>query len=74
MSEGEGVKRINFFSKDDSRKRKNILFTPSAAQLFFIEQMNSRLCYDSHVWLFDISFLISFPGGTGRIDFALCDI
>ena len=46
MSGGEGVKRIDFFSKDDSRKRKNILFTPSAAQLFFIEKMSSTFCYE----------------------------
>ena len=24
---------------------------------------------DSHVWLYDISFLFSFPGGTGMFDF-----
>ena len=48
-------------TKDDRRKRKNILRTLSAAQLVFIEHILTAT-------LNDISFLI-FSGGTGIFDF-----
>ena len=42
---------MEFFSKDDSRKRKDILPSLNGIQLFLIVEMNVGSMLSSHVWL-----------------------